>query len=345
MAKRGTRKPSAKRGASTPSFNGEELVVALFGKNAFLHGEYQRWLRQAVSDKVGEEVEPAVFDGRQAALADVLDELRSYGLMQQWKFVVVTDADPFVTAHRDALERYAAEPVDCATLVIRCESWNRSWRLHKTIEGLDRGRAVECPEQVDAAFAQKWVERRAEPVYGVKVEKAAASLLVERIGRDLGRLESELSKCASAAGEGEAIDETIVASLVGRGSDEQLWQVRDALLSGDRDHALRVIKDLVELQNEPPQRVSWYVADLARKLAHAAAMAERGEDLGDFMKSNRVWGDAQRTFRAAARRLGSAGAARLLKTWTEMDSRSKSGFGDLARNLEVFALLLSRRLG
>jgi len=48
--------------------------------------------------------------------------------------VVVSDADEFVTAHREKLERYADDPAAESRLVIRPTKWNAQWRLNKAIE-------------------------------------------------------------------------------------------------------------------------------------------------------------------------------------------------------------------
>src|SRR5688572_30933301 len=102
MAKGGTSGQSA----LAASFAGDEKFVVLHGPEAFLQGELTGRLRRAIEEHAGE-VETVHFDGQRAPLADVLDELRSFGLMQQHKLVAVSDADDFVKNHRDALGRYA----------------------------------------------------------------------------------------------------------------------------------------------------------------------------------------------------------------------------------------------
>jgi DNA polymerase III delta subunit len=65
------------------------------------------------------------FDGATCSLADVLDELRSYGLMSQHKVVVVDNAEQFMQGddRRRAMERYAESPMQDATLILRSGGW------------------------------------------------------------------------------------------------------------------------------------------------------------------------------------------------------------------------------
>src|SRR5690606_8797359 len=110
----------ARKAASNqePAVDAETRICVIYGEDEMLKRQTLEQLRAALIAKHND-VEPLVFDGQSSPLADVLDELRSYGLMQQHKIVIVDDADVFVSAHREALERYAQNPVDNGVLVFR----------------------------------------------------------------------------------------------------------------------------------------------------------------------------------------------------------------------------------
>jgi len=336
MAKRKT----TKKKSADVSFTGDERIVVLHGEDVFLQGVRLRELKDAVTEEHGE-IESLRFEGKTSQLADVLDELRSFGLMQQHKVVVVEDADPFVTAHREALERYAAEPVDMATLVLRPGKWNKSWKLSKAVDKV--GAVVKC-EKLSAAEALRWTKERAKAPHNVKITAQAASLLTEHLGADLGRIDSELAKLAVNVGEGGTIEADAVEQLVGFSSDEMAWAIQEALLSGRADDAIGKLHELVELSGQPDVLVTYFVADMMRKLHHAATMLGAGRRDFDICKELRVWGDRQRPFMDAARKLGRHRAAHLLAGLVEMDQRAKSGFGQTVMNLERFCVQFSAAL-
>ena len=71
-------------------------IVVLRGRDTFLVREYTRRL-SAVLEEVHGEMEWFEFDGATVEAADVLDELRSFGLLQQHKLVIVNNADRFLS--------------------------------------------------------------------------------------------------------------------------------------------------------------------------------------------------------------------------------------------------------
>ena len=110
--------PMAKRSANQGplKLDPEGRVFVFFGKDAFLRADYTRQLREKLETAKGE-IESIHFDGTRDALADVLDECRSFGLMQQHKLVVVENADQLVKGDsRPLLERYAEHAPDGSTL-------------------------------------------------------------------------------------------------------------------------------------------------------------------------------------------------------------------------------------
>jgi DNA polymerase-3 subunit delta len=328
----------AKAANSSPAvrFTGEERLVVLHGPEYFLKIHYLHELRTAVEKAKGGEADTLHFDGQKAALADVLDELRSFGLMQQHKIVVVDDAEDFVTAHREALERYAASPVDIATLVLRSGKWVSTAKLHKAVEKV--GAVVKC-DKLNAEAAAAWARRHCQTKYGLTIAPEAATMLVEHVDTDLGRIDTELGKLAVGVPEGQAIGAAQVESLVGRASDQEAWAIQEALLSGDPRQAIGKLRELIDLSGASEVLVTYAVADLMRKLHHAAVLL--GRRMNDFAvcSSLKVWPqERQRPFLAAARRLGVARAARLAGQIIELDARSKSGVGEPAQALERFCV-------
>ena len=332
-----------KKASGPPSFSGEERLAVIHGEESFLVLEYQAQLRRALEEKTGGEVQVTRFEGRSAALADVLDELRSFSLMQQHKLVVLDDtasapgqpAGPFVSRHREALERYAADPAEISTLLLRPATWNGNWKLSKAIA--KQGVVVKC-EHLDVTEAERWAVKRAKAHHRATLTARAATLLVEHLGADLSRLDSELGKLAVAAGEDGRIEADHVEALVGRASDEIAWEIQEAMLSGDAAVALAKVHELVDLAGQPEILVSYFAADLVRKLYPAAIMVGEGASPFEIGRELKIWGGRQRPFAAAARKLGTYRTARLLQRVVDLDRRSKTGFGRSRANLERFCV-------
>ncbi len=336
MAKRGSK---VKRSSGPPPYTGDERIVALVGDEPFLMTDYTRRLRDKVADTVDAEVETLNFDGKKADLAEVLDELRSVGLMMQHKIVVVDEAEEFVKRYRPEMERYAAKPEPTATLLFRATKWYTG-KLDKAIKKV--GLLHHCADPTPAQ-ARSWVVGRAKDEHGFALDKAAAALLVQRIGADLGRLDGELAKLSAAVPSGQTADAQVVAAIVGRASDDdEMWpRVQDAMLSESPRDGLEEIYELIELARVSPVPVMRAASDLTMKLAHAAQMlAARRSDF-EVCKALKIWSQSrQRPFIAAARRLGVARATRLADRAVAFDRRSKSSFGDARRGVEQICVLL-----
>ncbi|MEQ9460035.1 MAG: DNA polymerase III subunit delta [Phycisphaeraceae bacterium] len=328
-----------KKSTSRVKLDTTQRIVVLHGKERLLQQLYLHELMRALRDEHGE-ADPMIFDGRSATLAEVFDELRTFGLMQSHKLVVVEEAEAFVKEHRQALERYAESPPEHATLVLRSPVW-RKGNLDKRIAKV--GAIVGC-DPLSVREAAGWVVKRSKAQHGVAISPAAGALLVERMGVALSRLDMELGKLAAMV-EGETILPGDVERAVGRTSEEQAWAVQDAalasLVSGRAHHALEGITELIDLAGQPEVLVTYFVADGVRKLSLAQRLTARRVGAGEIAKRLKLWGPRSRVFLEAAGRLDPEAVGRLFDRAVESDARSKSGFGSARRNLETLCVRLA----
>ena len=362
--------PVAKKAATNP-LSGATKIAILVGREPFLQGEYTSQLREALGKAHGE-VDTIRFDGAATALADVLDECRTFGLMQQHKLVVVDNAEQLIKEDsRPLMERYAEAPVDGATLLLRAERWYPG-KLDKIVEA--GGGSVIKFEEIAPGLAMTWAMKRCEKRHGAVLEPAAAELLVTRIGPELGRIDTELAKLALAAGgsagaprvKGEehgqdaramaegtgrdgrvTITAALVGEMVGMTREEEAWVVQQSLLSGDAATSvghMRAILDSSRRDAHVP--LSWACLDLARKL-HAAARGLRdGQNAWQLGTKLKLWPEAKReAVLGVAKRADPARLRELFRAAIETDRRMKSGFGDPERGLEVLALKFADAVG
>lgn len=308
-------------------------VVVLQGKDAFLRLDATARIRRALGAAHGE-VEVISFDGQGDAVADVLDECRSFGLMQQHKLIVVDNADQLVKeSARPLMERYAEHPCEEATLLLRAERWNTG-KLDKLIAQV--GVVCKC-DGVGAPDAAAWIGRNCKARHGTTIDRPAAQLLVDRLGPDLGRIDSELGKLAVSAG--EKITTDLVAEMVGVTRQEDPWSIQSVLLSGDPTailHQLRLVLDNAPRDAHIP--VIFAYSDLAKKLHGMAVACSQRVEPNSAAGRLRLWGPARNALVQLAPRLRPRRTRALLQACVEADQGLKSGLGEPHRVLERLGL-------
>jgi len=331
----------AKRAASTSRApNADDRIVVLVGKELFLRSQYTSMLRASLEEVHGE-IETFKFEGESGDPAAILDECRSFGLMATHKLVIVDDADQFVRADtRPMIQRYAENPSEQATLVLRGSKWNKG-KLDDEIAKV--GIILKC-DSVDAGTAVRWTQARANKAYGSAIDSGSAGTLVERLGSDLGRIDNELAKLATAAGKGNPITTELIAQLVGMTREEDnVWAIQSYLLCGD---ASKTLHELQVIMNNSPRGahvpVSFACTDLARKLLGIAEGMNQGINANTLAKDMKLWGPSRDPIMHTARKIGPDRARKLFDECVRADMALKSSVGTPMRTLEMLAISFAR---
>ena len=323
-------------------------IVVLHGKEPFLISEASRRYTDLLREAYGD-VARFDFDGETAEIADVLDELRSFALFEPHKLVVVDSADKFL-AESDALkdgskpakrqlscrrilEAYAEKPVEQASLLLRADFW-RAGKLDKLVAKVG---AVRKYAPLKEAEAVKWCVEACPGRHGAKIDRAAARLLVERVGTSLARLDTELAKLGAFSGS-ETIGLDEVRELVGRSREEQAWALQSAIMSGSAAEACTKLRELLEISRIDETLVSWAITDMLRRIHTASQLIRQGVGEQSFRQSLRLsWPPGDRMLEVARR----AEPRRIAELFNEAVStvyRTRSSFGDRERNLEVLTV-------
>ena len=248
-------------------------IYVVFGDEGFLRASALKLIRRCVLGQDGDEFGYCQFDGKSAALADVMDELAMLPFFGGKRFVAVQDADNFVSAHREALERYIQKPHRSGVLLLLVQSWPSNTRLAKSVAQI--GMTVNCKSPEERQLAP-WCSRWAKDRYGKQLRSDSARLLVELVGNGLGQLDSELDKLAAYVGPRSEITAKDVDQLVASGRVETVWKIVDAATAGDCASALELLDRLVAA-GEYPLLIFGSLSSQLRRLAKAHQLVAGGE--------------------------------------------------------------------
>ncbi len=351
----------AKRTETGGAGQGVPTVLLTTGPERFLALAETERVRERMAALHGE-VATFVFDGASCSAADVLDELRSLGLMAPAKIVIVENAEQLLKEKeeedekaaprgvarktaREVMTEYAAQPERASVLVLRAGGkWNKGKLDAAIVEG--GGAVVDC-QPPGPAEAERWCVARAKS-HGASIDQAGARLLVENIGCELGRLDSELEKLsiAAAGSGGERITAELVSGMVGFSREEEsIFALQRYLLQGDPEVALRQVRQMIEVSRETPAALMVAMLDLARKLDGAARGLAARESEGAIGARLKLWGNSQSAMMAAGRRVRPAETAALLGAAVEGDARIKSGRGEPEHIVEALAIRFTELAG
>lgn len=308
-------------------------VYALVGTEAFAQLQKLREILTILPP----DAQRVDLDGERAELSEVFDELRSFAMFGSGKVVILRNADAFLTRFREQLEEYVAQPSDSATLVLRLESLPSNQRIYKAIAKVGAIEKCEAPKDVPG-----WVIQHAREAQKIAISADAAKLLVDLVGPDLGRLDTELAKLALAA-DGKQITPDHVSGAVAFGRERQMWDMTNELACGRPAEALLRWRQLIQIDSSTEFRAVTWLGMWLENVRKAIAMKRKGMQPFAIAQQLRIWPrEIQGPFLQTAEALGEAGAARATDLLAEVDLRSKTGIGDAVSNVERFILEIGR---
>jgi len=308
-------------------------VYALIGADSFMQME----ALGEIIHQLGTDIQRVDVDGETAGLADVLDELRSFAMFGGMKVVAVRNADEFVSRFREQVEDYVAKPADSATLILRFSSLPANQRIYKAIAKI--GEIVQCQPPKDL---RGWIVKRGTSVHQISVSVEAAELLADLIGDDLGRMDNELAKLALMNSGSSPIGAEDIGESVVFQREREMWDLTNALGSGDPGEAVRRWRQLIEGDSSAEFRAVTWLCIWLENVRKASGMLKQGQNAFTIGQALRIWPrEAQQKFVDTVKTLGEEGRKRAVDLLAEIDFQTKTGVGDAAGNVERFLLSIA----
>jgi len=205
----------------------------------------------------------AASDGAERAI----EAAKTVPMMAKHRVVVIREMESASVDLLDDLLAYAQKPNPSTVLILTgtknapaSGGVDRGRRLEGAVKKMGEVRRFKTADQNPMQFALFTAEEA-----GLKMDRRAASMVVELVGSDLGRIQTEMSKViAFVGGEGNigVSDVEAVCSLV---AEAAIWDLTDAVVRRDSDRALCVahrMMDTGEASHRLIAMIAWQMRQL-----------------------------------------------------------------------------------
>lgn len=215
-------------------------------------------------------------DGREHSLEQVLDLAETDSLFADSRLVVVPDAPYFSAKGQElsdaCLDRLLAgaggRPGSTIVFYVPDLPKNKNQKKLAAAGAVYHFRPFRQKELYD------WLQGRIA-ANGKSAGQKALTLLVERVGRDLRRLASEIDKLCTYLGHEPVLDEECVLTATARSLQGDIFALIDTVISGRTAKALTQLHSLLS-SGEPPLRILAMLVRQFRLLGESQELLRRG---------------------------------------------------------------------
>ncbi len=312
-----------------------------------LTGADESILRAAVSDLVHQLVADGdralmvdEFDGEEYDLRAVVDAAQTPPFLTERRVVVARGLGRFGADEVGPLVAYLGAPLDSTELVLV----GGGGRTQKALADAAKAAGATVHDTSPPSRArdrQAWLADEAGSA-GVRLTAAAAALVAERLGEDVGRLQGILATLAATYGASRQLGPEDVEPFLGEAGDVPPWDLTDAIDAGDTALALRLLARMSGPGGRHPLQLMAVLHNHVARLARLDGVEARSEaEAADALGIKP--GFPARKALQQYRRLGGAGVQRaidLLAT-ADLDLRGAKDLPDDVI-LDVLVARLSR---
>lgn len=224
----------------------------IYGEESYLRDNYRRRLVENISGD--DTINVRVFDGKNAETDRIISVAEALPFFADYVLVIVRDSGLFKKSS-DELVDFIGRIPETTVMIFEEESVDKRSRLYKKLAAA--GLVIPCPKQSEQSLRQ-WVAAGFGKM-GKKITKDALDYFVDSVGDSMVYIRQEMDKLAAYTGERQAIVESDVASITSVRAQDRIFDMIDSIASGERDKAMRIYSDLLELR-QPPMVIIYMLA-------------------------------------------------------------------------------------
>ena len=295
----------------------------LVGPDAFLQDRAVSEIKKELfgADPGAAVADLQLFDAENDAAAPILDHLRTTGFFGSKRLAVVRNAEQLDTDDRERVLSHLKAPAPSGVLILISSKGSvKKDAFLRDLQPLCRYTACYAPFENDLPA---WVSRRAQ-TYEKKIEPRAAAAIIERLGKDLSRIDSALDMLSLYVHPRPLITAADVEALIGRSLEEDVYGLTEAVLTRNARTAFRMVDGLLRDGTRVPEIVGMLASQL-EKIIRVQRLRDSGlgeAEIGARLKAHPFY--LKKLF-AEARLATRQRSEELLESLLECDEAVKTG--------------------
>jgi DNA polymerase-3 subunit delta len=246
-------------------------VYLIYGLEELLLERAVRRLRDRLAAVADLDFNLETFDGSSTTADEVVNAANTMPFMSDRRLVIVRDVDKLDAAALETLAAYARDPAPYTCLVLVAAKIARNSKLYRAVAKTGVTYEYVAPKRFE--YAGEVVRMLSER--GKRASGGVAQAVVDLVGRDLRRLDTEAEKLASYVGDTVVVTAEDVAEVVAAGGAASVFELTDAVGERDTLKALRILHRLVQA-GESPLGIHAMLVRHVRALVGARALSARG---------------------------------------------------------------------
>jgi DNA polymerase III subunit delta len=276
-------------------------------------------------------------------LAQVLDMAETVSLFGETRLVVVSDAPYFAKGHKEdesyrrLLELNSIKD-DPSSIIFYATEFNKATKICKELAASG---ATYHFDALKPAMINSWLRERIN-AHGKAANNDVLSLFVQRVGRDLRRLASELDKLVTYMGEQRQLDEQAVMIATARSLQGDIFALTDAVINGHTARSLALLRDLLGA-GEPPLRILAMLVRQFRMLGESVELLQGGCALDELAARLGIYPFVAEKLASQAAKTNDKVLSRAVDLMLQTDLDIKRGRIDQSLALETLVVALGQK--
>lgn len=236
-------------------------------------------IRASMGDDASADMNISTYEGDSISVAKALNDVRSFPFLADKRLVLIRGFISHLlktSAGKDELEKLVEAipdlPAHARLVLIEREKLRSNLKVIKAAE-----KHGYCREYTVPKDATSWILKRTKEEYQTEIDLQAAQALASVIGTDLRAADNELVKLVSYAGDERPISEADVALLTPYVAEANVFDLVDALASGNGKQAITLMNQVLEQDpGDPGFRLFSMIARQFRLLLLVRSHLDRG---------------------------------------------------------------------
>ena len=188
----------------------------------------------------------------------------------------------------------------------------------------EAGMAIQI-DSLDRSHLPSWIagrlQKQGQSIQSGPAGQRALEFIAEQVEGNLIAAHQEIQKLGLLYPAGELSEEQVRSAIL-KVARYNVFELSEAMLAGDLPRVNRML-DGLKGEGEPLVLILWSVTEELRLLSKLKMASDAGESVQQLLRANRVWGNKERLYPAALKRVQSSRLRQAVQIAAGLDRQSK----------------------